>query len=48
MEQKGHVMNDLVRQMNAACDALPFQTSWYLKALATGERADRMRGRSRS
>ena len=34
-------MKDLVQKMNAACDALPFQTSWYLKALATGERADR-------
>jgi beta-lactamase class A len=35
-------MNELVQKMNAACDALPFQTSWYLKNLATGERADRM------
>ena len=35
-------MNDLVQKMNAACDALPFHTSWYLKNLATGERADRM------
>ncbi len=35
-------MNDLVQKMNAACDALPFQTSWYLKNLGSGERADRM------
>jgi beta-lactamase class A len=28
--------------MNALCDALPFQTSWYLKDLATGARADRL------
>src|SRR5688572_16508874 len=35
-------MRDLVQKMNALCDALPFQTSWYLKDLATGERADRL------
>ncbi|MGH7353072.1 MAG: serine hydrolase [Candidatus Rokuibacteriota bacterium] len=35
-------MNDLVRSMNALCDALPFQTSWYLNDLATGARADRL------
>ena len=35
-------MKDLVQKMNAACDALPFQTSWYLKNLGSGERADRM------
>jgi beta-lactamase class A len=29
-------------RMNALCDALPFQTSWYLHDLATGERADRL------
>jgi beta-lactamase class A len=34
-------MRDLVEQLNKLCDALPFQTSWYLKDLATGERADR-------
>jgi beta-lactamase class A len=28
--------------MNALCDALPFQTSWYLKDLATGETANRL------
>jgi len=31
-----------VTKMNALCDALPFQTSWYLKDLATGRTADRM------
>ena len=35
-------MNDLVASMNKVCDAVPFQTSWYLKALGTGEHADRM------
>ena len=35
-------MKDLVQTMNAACDALPFHTSWYLKSLGSGERADRM------
>ena len=35
-------MQDLVKQMNALCDALPFQTSWYLKDLATGTTADRL------
>jgi len=35
-------MKELVEKMNAACDALPFQTSWYLKDLASGQRADRM------
>jgi beta-lactamase class A len=35
-------MRDLVRELNAWCDALPFQTSWYLKDLTTGDRADRM------
>src|SRR5262245_23395059 len=34
-------MQDLVKRLNEACDALPFQTSWYLKDLASGERADR-------
>ena len=34
-------MNDLTRQMNALCDALPFQSSWYLKDLRTGETAHR-------
>jgi beta-lactamase class A len=35
-------MNELVQRMNALCDPLPFQTSWYLKDLASGERADRL------
>src|SRR6478736_7777376 len=35
-------MDALVKKMNALCDALPFQTSWYLKDLASGARADRM------
>jgi beta-lactamase class A len=35
-------MQDLAKQMNALCDALPFQTSWYLKDLATGATADRL------
>jgi beta-lactamase class A len=34
-------LNDLTRQMNALCDALPFQSSWYLKDLRTGETAHR-------
>jgi beta-lactamase class A len=35
-------MKDLAPKLNALCDALPFQTSWYLKDLTTGERADRL------
>ncbi len=35
-------MNALVERMNALCDALPFQTSWYLHDLVRGERADRL------
>jgi beta-lactamase class A len=35
-------MRELVQKMNALCDALPFQTSWYLKDLGAGERADRL------
>jgi beta-lactamase class A len=35
-------MDALVTKMNALCDALPFQTSWYLKDLATGRTAERM------
>jgi len=34
-------MRELAEQLNTLCDALPFQTSWYLKDLATGEGADR-------
>src|SRR5499427_2089263 len=36
------IMDALVTQMNAMCDALPFQTSWYLKDLKSGRSADRM------
>src|SRR5438876_5384357 len=39
---KETLMRDLVTRMNALCDALPFQTSWYLKDLATGTVADRL------
>src|SRR5512132_3978062 len=35
-------MDALVRSLHAACDALPFQTSWFLKDLATGAAADRL------
>jgi beta-lactamase class A len=35
-------MKDVAPKLNALCDALPFQTSWYLKDLTTGERADRL------
>src|SRR5258706_11328279 len=35
-------MSALVERMNALCDALPFQTSWYLHDLTNGERADRL------
>src|SRR5262245_34515079 len=34
-------MRDLVQRLNQLCDALPFQTSWFLKDLATGASADR-------
>jgi beta-lactamase class A len=35
-------MRDLEKRLNELCDALPFQTSWYLKDLTTGQRADRL------
>src|SRR5262247_2312142 len=35
-------MRELAARLNALCDPLPFQTSWYLRDLATGERADRL------
>lgn len=35
-------MDALVRSLHAACDALPFQTSWFLKDLASGAAADRL------
>jgi beta-lactamase class A len=34
-------MRELVQRMNALCDAVPFQSSWFLKDLATGATADR-------
>ncbi len=34
-------MRDLAHRLNELCDAQPFQTSWYLKDLATGTIADR-------
>jgi beta-lactamase class A len=34
-------MRELVERLNGLCDALPFQTGWYLKDLTTGARADR-------
>jgi len=34
-------MKELAARLNALCDALPFQSSWYLKDLRTGARADR-------
>ncbi len=35
-------MRDLVQRLNALCDGMPFQTSWFLKDLAPGARADRL------
>jgi beta-lactamase class A len=35
-------MQELIQEMNALCDVLPFQMSWYLKDLTTGARADRL------
>jgi beta-lactamase class A len=35
-------MRALEKTLNELCDGLPFQTSWYLKDLTTGWRADRM------
>ena len=37
-------MRDLVLRLNELCDALPFQTSWYVKDMASGQRADRFGG----
>jgi beta-lactamase class A len=37
-------MRDLVLRLNELCDALPFQTSWYVKDLVAGQRADRFGG----
>jgi len=35
-------MRDLAKRLNELCDATPFQSSWYVKDLATGDRADRL------
>src|SRR5947208_14514234 len=37
-------MRELVETLNGMCDALPFQSSWYLNDLTTGARADRFGG----
>ena len=34
-------MKELAARLDALCDALPFQTSWYVKDLASGARPDR-------
>ena len=34
-------INELAKQMNALCDALPFTSSWYLKDMKTGDTAHR-------
>ena len=34
-------MQDLAARLNAICDAQPFDTTWYVKDLATGWEADR-------
>src|SRR5438874_4637564 len=36
------MMNGLVKRLNALCDGMPFQTSWYLKDLGSGAQADRL------
>jgi beta-lactamase class A len=35
-------MRHLEQRLNDLCDGLPFQTSWYLKDLTSGDRADRL------
>ena len=37
-------MRDLVLRLNELCAREPFQTSWYVKDLVTGQRADRFGG----
>ena len=37
-------MRDLVIRLNELCDALPFQSSWYVKDMVGGQRADRFGG----
>src|SRR5258705_3698607 len=35
-------MRDLVVRLNELCDAHAFQTSWYVKDMTSGQRADRL------
>src|SRR5438067_4946547 len=37
----GDAMKELIKEMNALSDALPFQSSWYLKDLRAGATANR-------
>jgi beta-lactamase class A len=37
-------IGDLTKRLDALCDDVAFQSSWYLKDLASGERADRAGG----
>jgi len=37
-------MRDLVVRLNELCDAQAFQTSWYVKDMTSGQRADRFGG----
>jgi beta-lactamase class A len=37
-------MRDLVVRLNALCDAQPFPSSWYVKDMVSGQRADRFGG----
>src|SRR4029450_3545454 len=41
---KRRAMRDLVVRLNELCDALPFQSSWYVKDMRSGQRADRFGG----
>jgi beta-lactamase class A len=34
-------VKDLAKELNGLCDAVPFQTSWYLKDMKSGETANR-------
>jgi beta-lactamase class A len=35
------LVKDLAKELNGVCDALPFQTGWYLKDMKSGETANR-------
>src|SRR5437773_5785284 len=37
-------MRDLVIRLNELCDAQPFPSSWYVKDMTSGQRADRFGG----